>query len=77
MTTPDKAPALLRQKQVSARTGMARSTIYLRMAEGTFPKPVHIGERSVGWLESDVEAWIQARVSASRSPMPPLRGVRR
>ncbi len=52
---------ILRLPQVIERTGLARSTIYLKIEQDSFPKPVSIGERSVGWLESDVEAWIDER----------------
>jgi prophage regulatory protein len=57
---------ILRLPAVKARTGLARSTIYLRIAEGTFPKPVNLGCRAVGWLESEVQEWLERRVQASR-----------
>lgn len=66
MNTPVKTTAILRQKQVTARTGLARSTIYLRMTQGDFPKPIHLGLRAVGWVEVEVEEWLQAQVEASR-----------
>ena len=37
---------------------LAKSTIYQKMSEGTFPKPIKIGARAVAWLESDVDAWL-------------------
>lgn len=43
---------------VKARTGLSRSTIYLRITQGRFPRPVRLGKRAVGWLESDISAWI-------------------
>lgn len=43
-------------------TGLGRSTIYARMAEGTFPKQINLGSRAVGWLASDIQDWIDARV---------------
>ena len=54
-------PAILRRKQVEARAGLARSTIYKLMARGEFPLPVRLGRRAVGWLEADIDAWIQSR----------------
>jgi prophage regulatory protein len=60
------ALCILRRKQVQARTGLSRSTIYLRIAEGSFPKPVSLGDRAVGWLESEIESWLSSRVEASR-----------
>jgi len=60
------ALSILRRKQVQARTGLSRSTIYLRIAEGSFPKPVSLGARAVGWLESEIEQWLASRVEATR-----------
>ena len=58
--------AILRCKQVQARTGLARSTIYLNIKGGTFPRPVPLGPRAVGWLESEVSDWIAERVRIAR-----------
>ncbi|MCB1943977.1 MAG: AlpA family transcriptional regulator, partial [Candidatus Accumulibacter sp.] len=52
---------------VKARTGLSRSTIYLRIADGSFPRPVSLGPRAVGWLESEVDDWLASRVAMSRS----------
>ena len=57
---------ILRRKQVEQRTGLSRSTIYLRVAQGSFPKAVSLGARAVGWLESEVEEWLNSRVELSR-----------
>ena len=57
------AITILRRKQVQARIGLSRSTLYLRIAEGTFPKPVSLGTRAVGWPASEVEALNAARIS--------------
>lgn len=56
---------ILRRTQVQARTGISRSGIYQKIAEGDFPKPISLGPRAVGWLESSIEAWIQARIEMS------------
>lgn len=61
-----EALAILRRKQVEARTGLSRSTIYARVAEGKFPKPVNIGPRAVGWVESEVTDWLTTQVEQSR-----------
>ena len=58
---------ILRLPEVKARTGLSRSTIYLRIAEGKFPPPINLGERSVGWVESEIDAWIATRIEASRA----------
>jgi prophage regulatory protein len=60
------ALAILRRKQVEACTGLARSTIYAGVAAGTFPRPIQLGAQSVGWLASEVDAWLRDRVAASR-----------
>jgi prophage regulatory protein len=57
---------ILRLPEVKRSTGLSRSTIYLRVAEGTFPKPVSLGGRAVGWLEAEVQDWLQLRIEASR-----------
>ena len=54
--------SILRRKQVEKRTGLSRSTIYLRIQEGTFPSPINLGVRAVGWLENEIEAWLAARL---------------
>ena len=48
---------ILRRHDVEKVTGLARSTIYAKIAEGEFPKPVKITGRSVGWLETEIEKW--------------------
>ncbi|BAZ92608.1 phage transcriptional regulator, AlpA [Thiohalobacter thiocyanaticus] len=60
------ANAILRLPIVKARTGLSRSTIYLRISEGTFPKPISLGARAVGWLESEIEDWLAQQVKQSR-----------
>jgi prophage regulatory protein len=62
------ANVILRLPAVKARTGLSRSTIYLRVSGGSFPRPVSLGARAVGWLESDVEEWISHRIEQSRGP---------
>lgn len=59
--------SILRRQQVEAKTGLRRSTIYARMQAGTFPQSVRLGENSVGWIESEIDAWIAARIQESRS----------
>ena len=57
---------ILRLPAVKASTGLSRSTIYLRVSEGTFPKPVSLGGRAVGWLEAEIQGWLQRQIEASR-----------
>ena len=58
---------ILRRKRVEMKAGLGRSTIYEQMAAGTFPKSIKIGPRAVGWLESEIDDWIQSRIQASRA----------
>lgn len=52
------AGAILRRKQVEQVVGLSRSTIYQRIKDGTFPKPVSLGGRMVGWRTSDIELFL-------------------
>lgn len=58
--------AILRRPSVMAMTGLSCSTIYDMMAKGQFPRPVRIGVRAVGWVESEIADWIESRIAASR-----------
>lgn len=62
-----RTPSILRRAQVQARTGLSRSTIYQYIQDGHFPRPLQLGPRAVGWLESEVSAWIAGRTSPARS----------
>jgi len=57
---------ILRLPKVKAITGLSRSTIYLRMSEGAFPKHISLGSRAVGWLKSEVNTWMEERINESR-----------
>ena len=54
---------ILRRKQVQAETGYSRSTIYLRITQGLWPKPVSLGARAVGWPAAEVSALNAARIA--------------
>lgn len=54
---------ILRRKEVEAMIGLSRSTIYKLISQEIFPKPVQLGTRAVGWRLSDIEAWLNTRVS--------------
>ncbi len=60
------APKVLRLPSVRSRVGLGRTTIYQRIADGTFPRQIHIGPKAVGWIESEIDGWIAERVSQSR-----------
>ena len=55
MSAPDR---IVRLKTVLARTGLSRSTIYRKIAEGTFPPQIRISVNGAGWRESDINRWI-------------------
>ncbi|MBA3034161.1 MAG: AlpA family phage regulatory protein [Gammaproteobacteria bacterium] len=66
---------ILRRKQVEARIGLSRSSIYARLRHNpkrpsdfdpTFPKPISIGAKAIGWIEAEVEAWLVAKIQKSR-----------
>jgi prophage regulatory protein len=56
---------ILRLPTVKSRSGMSRSSIYNGVKQGTFPAPITLGPRAVGWLESSIEQWIQSRIDLS------------
>lgn len=53
---------IIRLKEVIDSTGLSRSTLYKYIGEGTFPKPVSLGDRCVGWVDSEVHDWILAKI---------------
>lgn len=56
--------SILRLPDVKRKTGQSRSTIYDKVKQGDFPKPVKIGERAVGWVEAEVDDWVKTRIEA-------------
>lgn len=70
------ALTILRRKQVEARIGLSRSTIYDRLNpkspryDETFPKPIELGvgmlNPPIGWIEAEVDAWLSAQIDLSR-----------
>ena len=55
----DQPDRILRLKPVLERTGLSRSTLYRKVGDGGFPKPVQISARCVGWRESAIQAWMR------------------
>ena len=69
------ALTIIRRKQVEARTGLSRSSIYARLRHNpkrpgdydpSFPKPISVGAKAVGWIEAEIDAWLTAQVEKSR-----------
>jgi len=52
---------IIRRPEVETLTGIPRSTLYAKIADGDFPAPVKIGRRAVGWLEEEVHGWLDSR----------------
>lgn len=65
-TFSDTVGSILRLPEVMKLTGLSRSSIYAKIDEGDFPQQINLGARSVGWLASEVEAWIISRIETSR-----------
>ena len=57
-------PQVLRLDQVRQATGLSKASLYRKMHAGSFPKPIKIGDRAVGWLAAEVTEWITARPRA-------------
>lgn len=58
--------SILRLPVVKKRTGLSRSSIYLRMANNEFPASISLGGRAVGWLEKDINEWLEDKIEQSR-----------
>ncbi|MGD0466463.1 MAG: AlpA family transcriptional regulator [Gammaproteobacteria bacterium] len=57
---------ILRLPAVKKCTGLSRSSIYLRIAKGNFPRQISLGTRTVGWIKSEIEAWLSNQIAQSR-----------
>lgn len=58
---------VLRIRGVVRKTGASRTTVYDWMRRGQFPRPIRLGARAVGWLESEIDSWIEGRVAATNA----------
>ncbi|MCA0060433.1 MULTISPECIES: AlpA family phage regulatory protein [unclassified Mesorhizobium] len=56
MPEPDR---IIRSRTVLARTGLSRSTMYRKIAEGTFPAQIRISVNGAGWRESEINRWVE------------------
>ncbi len=57
---------ILRLPKVMNMTGLSRSTIYLKLSNDNFPRPIPLGTRAVGWVEKDVNDWIEKQINISK-----------
>lgn len=72
MSTQNKPTVILRRRAVQERTGLSRSSIYAKFSRNpkrptdydpTFPKPINLGAKSVGWIEAELEAWLTSQAA--------------
>jgi prophage regulatory protein len=71
-TKPVSKTRILRRPEVEARTGLSRSAIYRRIADGVFPDSIPLGDgKAVGWIEAEIDAWIEDCIAQRDSPRPP------
>lgn len=57
---------IIKRQEVELVTGLSRSSIYAKMEDGSFPKAIKLSERSVGWLEHEIQEWLKNRILNSR-----------
>ena len=57
------APRILRIRDVLARTGVSRSSLYRFIDDGSFPRPVALGAKATGWVEAEISQWIESRIA--------------
>lgn len=57
--------SILRAKEVRDRTGLSRSTIFLKIRRGEFPAGVLLGDRAIGWRSDEIDRWIMSRQHAT------------
>lgn len=56
----------IRLSEVKDRTGLSKTEIYRRITEGTFPRPIPLGKRSVGWRSDELDAWFAERIAEAQ-----------
>lgn len=56
----EHAPQLIKRQRVQTITSLSKSSIYAKVADGTFPKPVKLGPKAVAWRLSDIHDWIDS-----------------
>ena len=66
--TDGVTPCVLRRPQVEVLTGLSRSALYALMERGSFPRPLRLTKRAVGWLPADVHSWVASRAAALPRP---------
>lgn len=54
---------LIRLPGVKQETSLSRSSIYAKMADGSFPRSIPLGKRAVAWIEEEVQGWIERQIA--------------
>ena len=57
----------IKRKEVETITGLSRSSIYAKMESGSFPKAIKLSERSVAWIDHEIQEWAKSRILATRT----------
>lgn len=60
---PNVRDIILRPAEVSRLTGLSATTLWRFRKSGQFPKAIKLGEKSIGWLASEVDAWLESRLA--------------
>jgi len=58
---------IIRLPEVKYKTGLSRSSIYLRMSNCEFPQSISLGARAIGWLDADIEQWLDDCITKSKA----------
>lgn len=67
-SVPAERPRVLRLPAVLGRVGMSRSWIYESIKQDAFPSPIYLGPKSVGWLDHEIDHWLEERIAKCRRP---------
>jgi prophage regulatory protein len=57
---------IIRLPDVIKKCGLSKSTIYLMISKREFPESISLGERAVGWIESEIDQWLEDKIAVSR-----------
>ena len=58
-----KCLRIIKLQEVTSMTSLCRTVIYERIKKGEFPPPISLGSRASGWIQSEIEAWIQKQIN--------------
>ena len=67
---PPEKPRIIRWPTVHDKVGLCRSQVHKLVSQGSFPHPIKLGLRSSGWVESEIDTWLEQRIAESRPNNP-------